>query len=73
LSKGNLSDELERIDIELAKLENLRTSTINRMGNQLPDKIGSSNLYPFPEPDGISERPSISSEWPIGVPSTEMP
>jgi hypothetical protein len=73
LSSANLHDELQMVDMQLSKLEDLRTSIVHRMIAQLPVDTRSSNLLPFPRPSAITERSSLPSEWPIGTRPTEMP
>src|SRR4030081_1237966 len=73
LSSANLHNELQMVDMQLSKLEDLRTSIVHRLIAQLPVDTRSSNLLPFPRPSAITERSSLPSEWPIGTRPTEMP
>lgn len=73
MSNVNLNDELQRIDMQLTELEDLRTSIVHKMVAQIPTDIGSSNLLPFPNPTAITGRPSLSYEWPIGALPPELP
>jgi hypothetical protein len=71
MNNARIHDELRRIDGELSRLELLRTSIIHKMTSQRSVDRASSKLLPFPNPLAITERPSPSSEWPIGTPPNE--